>query len=113
MQWIPFNLITLMTMLIFVGFAVWARFREEPMHFWAGSTVDPESITDIKKHNAAHSKMWLGYCVPMLVSMIIAPFNFALAGIILGVGVVAGLPILIFVHEKVIKRKYHITKPKD
>ena len=39
----------------FAAIGIWALCRKTPMHFWAGSTVSSESITDVKKYNLAFS----------------------------------------------------------
>ena len=104
-EWIVFDIIMLFTLLIFAAIVIWAYKRETPMHFWSGTTVDAETITDVKKYNKANARMWLGYCVPMLASMVAAPFSVALAARIMSVGCVAGIPVLIFTYYK-IKKKY-------
>lgn len=48
MEWIAFDMIVLLCVLIFMGMGVWALIRKTPMHFWSGTTVKPETITDIK-----------------------------------------------------------------
>ena len=45
--------------LVFVSLGIWAFVRKTPMHFWAGSTVLPETITDVKKYNRANGFMWI------------------------------------------------------
>ena len=104
-EWIAFDLVILFMVMSFVAVALWAYKRKDPMHFWSGTTVDPETITDIKKYNKANAKMWLAYCVPMLVSMFIAPFNMHVASGVLIVSCVAGIPVLIITYNK-IKKKY-------
>ncbi len=47
--------------LLFVGIGIYAIRRDKPMWFWSGSTVDPESITDVKAYNKANGIMWLLY----------------------------------------------------
>lgn len=105
MEWIVFDIIVLLSVLIFAGVGIWALIRKTPMHFWAGTTVNPETITNIKKYNRAHAIMWFCYCIPLVISMLVAPFSMGIAGIIAGAGVVVGLFFLVFAYSK-IKRKY-------
>jgi len=105
MGWITFDIIVLLCVLLFAGIGIWALKRKTPMHFWAGTTVNPETITDIKKYNQANAIMWFCYCIPLIFSMIVAPFSMDIAGIIAGAGVVIGLVCLFITYGK---RKYTI-----
>ena len=74
--------------IVFVAIAIWAFCRKTPMHFWAGSTVCSESITDVKKYNLANGIMWIIASLPYFASAIIAcfDFNFSLIFVWIGVG---------------------------
>ena len=104
--WISYNISMGFCVLVFAAVGLWALLRKTPMHFWAGTTVDPEEITDIKKYNKANAVMWFCYCIPPVVSMFIAPFSVGAAAVIGAVGVVGGLPVLIIVYKKI----YHKYK---
>lgn len=61
--------------LVFVGIGIYSFKRKTPMHFWAGSTVKSEEISDIKAYNRANGVMWIAYglsflLIPLLGSMV-------------------------------------------
>ena len=43
--------------LLFVGIGLYSFRLKKPMWFWSGTTVDPESISDIPAYNRANGKM--------------------------------------------------------
>ncbi|WP_343101670.1 hypothetical protein [Romboutsia sp. MSSM.1001216sp_RTP31141st1_G3_RTP31141_220114] len=61
--------------LIFVGIGIYSFKRKTPMHFWAGTTVKSEEISNIKAYNRANGIMWISYglsflLIPLLGSMV-------------------------------------------
>ena len=50
---IVFSFIVWFCSLIFIGIGIYSIKRKTPMHFWAGSKVKREEITDIKAYNRA------------------------------------------------------------
>ncbi|MCL2407519.1 MAG: hypothetical protein FWC95_06275 [Defluviitaleaceae bacterium] len=55
--------------------AVWAFRRKTPMHFWAGSTVKAEEISDVHAYNREHGFMWLSYGSAFAISGIVGLFD--------------------------------------
>ncbi|MCL2034910.1 MAG: hypothetical protein FWG94_09290 [Oscillospiraceae bacterium] len=100
-DWIVYNIIIGLCVLILAAICLWALKRKTPMHFWAGTTVDPEEIADIKSYNKANAVMWFCYCIPFVASMFIAPFSVGAAAIIMTVGAMGGIPVLIVVYKKI------------
>ena len=49
---------------LFLGIGIWANHRKTPMHFWAGTAIDPEDISDISSYNRENGSMWMIYSVP-------------------------------------------------
>ena len=43
--------------LLFIGIGIYAARLEKPMWFWSGSTVDPETITNVKQYNRENARM--------------------------------------------------------
>ena len=90
---------------LFFGIGIYANRIEKPMWFWAGSEVDPASITDVKAYNAENAGMWKWYSV-WYWSAGFAWFwreEIALAVMVLGCSV--GIGILIATFRK-IEKKY-------
>ena len=101
MEWLAFLLLAL----LFVAIGIWALRRETPMHFWSGTTVDPETITDVKAYNAENAIMWFKYSIPFVISAAVAPFHVGAAAVIVTVGSVGGIPWLIITYKR-IEKKY-------
>lgn len=61
--------------LFFVGIGIYSFKRKTPMHFWAGTIVKSEEISNIKAYNRANGIMWIAYglsflLIPLLGSMV-------------------------------------------
>lgn len=102
-SWICASISWLCSMLFFF-IAHWARTRKEPMHFWAGSSISPHSIRDIPAYNRAHARMWDGVGLFFLLCGGFAFLSSAWAGLILGFGTLLGLPVLIFLNNRIYKK---------
>ena len=50
--------------LLFFGIGVWADKSNKPIHFWAGTKIDPEKVSDISGYNHACALMWKAYSIP-------------------------------------------------
>lgn len=94
--------------LIFGIIALWAFKRKDPMHFWSGSTVRPEEISDIPSYNRANGLMWAIYTVCMAAAGIVSLFSIKAGAVLLGVICVPGVVILIIVYNR-IYNKYKST----
>jgi uncharacterized membrane-anchored protein len=94
--------------LSFGAIAIWAFKRKDPMHFWSGSTVKPEEITNIPAYNRANGLMWLIYTVCMVVTGILSLFNILIGVILLVIICVPGTIALIIAYN-LISKKYRCT----
>ena len=90
--------------LVFTGIGIYAIRREKPMWFWSGSTVKESEITDVKAYNRENGIMWICYSLVLWASTILGVFNMALAGIVLFIGGLAGLPILVASYNRIYKK---------
>ena len=90
---------------LFVGLGIYAKGLKKPMWFWAGTEVDPNSITDVKAYNAENAKMWMWYSLWYWVAGFAWFWSegIALAAMILGSSV--GIGMLIHTFQK-IEKKY-------
>jgi hypothetical protein len=105
---IIFAVICWLCSLIFGVIALWAFKRKAPMHFWSGSTVRPEEITDIPSYNRANGLMWAIYAVCMFVTGILSLFSIKVGAVLLVIVCVPGIAVLIFVYNR-IYNKYRST----
>lgn len=100
-----FAAICLLCSLIFGAIALWALKRKDPMHFWSGSTIAPEEISDIPAYNRANGLMWATYAAFMALTALLSLFSIEAGSILLLIICVPGLVVLIAVYNK-IYRKY-------
>ena len=91
----------------FTVFGIYAWRRKEPMWFWSGSTVRESEISDIPAYNRANGIMWIIYSLVFWVGSVLGLFQISVAGIVVAVGCLAGIPVLVFVYRK-IYAKYSI-----
>lgn len=89
---------------IFAGIAIWAFKSKDPIHFWSGSTVHPDEITDIPGYNRANGWMWSIYTIGMVVTGIVSLFNIIISVILLVVICIPGTVILIFTYNHIYKK---------
>ena len=93
---------------LFVILGVYAKRLEKPMWFWAGSEVDPKSITDVKAYNLENSRMWKWYSVWYWIAGIVWHWSEAIALITVILGSTVGIALLIRTYLK-IEKKYKKT----
>lgn len=105
---IIFAVICWLCSFIFGVIALWAFKRKDPMHFWSGSTVRPEEISDIPSYNRANGLMWAIYTVCMVVTGILSLFSIITGVILLVIICVPGIVVLIFAYNR-IYNKYRST----
>lgn len=92
---------------LFWGIGRYALCRKEPMWFWAGSVVDPKTVTDIPAYNRANAIMWKLYSVPFWVAGGLAFFGKAGAvasAILIALACFPGLFILIRQYRRMEQR---------
>lgn len=84
---------------IFIGIGIFSFKKKEPMHFWAGTTVKSNEITNIKTYNRANGIMWTIYGSIFILSGIFALFNMGLATIVLTIAGIGGTFLLVVVYN--------------
>jgi len=89
----------------FTGLGIYAWKRKKPMWFWSGSTVSEREIADVPAYNRANGIMWLCYSAVFWISAALGIFRTELAGVVLAVGCIGGIPLLIIAYKN-IYRKY-------
>jgi hypothetical protein len=94
--------------LLFGAIAIWAFKSKEPIHFWSGTTVSPEEITDIPAYNRANGWMWTIYTIGMILTGIVSLFNILISVVLLVVICVPGIFVLMIVYNR-IYNKYKNT----
>lgn len=90
---------------LFTGIGIYAWRRKTPMHFYSGSTVRKEEITDVAAYNRANGVMWLVFSLPFWVGTVLGCFHRSLGGIVVMLACIVGIPLLVVSYGK-IYRKY-------
>ena len=88
----------------------WAEKSKKPVHFWSGSKVDPEKVSDIPAYNHANAVMWKLYAIPYYLAGVFGILGFL--GDVFSVVSVAllmaacflGIPLLVWRYMKIEKR---------
>ena len=88
----------------FTGLGVFAWRRKKPMWFWSGSEVKEREIRDVRSYNRANGIMWLAFSGVFWIAAILGAFNAEAAGIVLAVGVIAGIQALVFAYSRIYKK---------
>ena len=91
--------------LLFVGIGLYAYRCKQPMWFWAGSTVEEKTITDLPAYNRANGRMWLGYSVWYWLSALFWDIHRLTSILLLTLGGTVGTVLLIVIFNR-IQRKY-------
>ena len=93
--------------LTFVGIGIWAERAEKPVHFWAGTNIDPNKVTDIPGYNHANAVMWKVYSIPYWLAGLIGCFGFLgdifaiVAAVLLFVACFPGIFLLVRRYRKI------------
>ena len=90
---------------LFLGLGIYAKQLKKPMWFWAGSEVDPKTITDVKAYNAENARMWMRYSAWYWVSGFAWFWSEGIALAVMITGSTVGIGFLIYTFLK-IEKKY-------
>ena len=90
--------------LLFIGIGIYAARLEKPMWFWSGSTVDPETITNVKQYNWENARMWGLYSLWYWVAGFLWFWRPIAAVAFLTVGATLGTGLLVHAYLKIEKR---------
>ena len=74
------------------------------MFFWAGSTVSPKQISDVRKYNRANGIMWMWYAASFVVTGVVGLLSIVVGAVLLLTVCFIGLPILIAVYKRIYTR---------
>ena len=105
MEKVIWLVITIPCSLLFTGIGIYAWWRTKPMWFWSGSSVREEEISNVKAYNRENGIMWICYSAVFWISTIMGIRSVSIAGIVLAVGCLGGLPLLVIAYNR-IYRKY-------
>ena len=89
---------------LFTGIGIYAMHRKDPMWFWAGSTVQPESITDIPAYNRENGWMWIIYSVPFWLGVILGWRWPKFGGVTIALACTVGIAWLIWRYQRILKK---------
>ena len=102
---IPFAIIVWICALVFIAIGIYSLKRKTPMHFWSGTTVKVEEISDVKAYNKANGIMWILYSFTFILGGILSLlFNTNIGGIIVAISSTLGIIILITVYNRIYQK---------
>ena len=90
----------------FLGLGIWAKKSKKPVHFYSGTTVDPQKVSDIPAYNSENAKMWMIYSIPFWISCVVSIFNVGAAAIIMSAACIPGFLWLIFRYRQICKKYF-------
>ena len=93
--------------LLFVGIGIYAIRLKKPMWFYSGTTVDPETVTDIRAYNHENARMWWLYSIPLWISGPVWLLNHWVAVALMLLTSTAGIGWLIWYYGKIEKQYIH------
>jgi hypothetical protein len=86
---------------LFTCLGIYARRRKKPMWFESGKTVREDEIADIHVYNKANGIMWIGFSLVFWIGAVLGFFQLDIAGIFVGVGTIAGIPVLFLIYKRI------------
>ncbi|SFI42091.1 hypothetical protein SAMN05192551_12010 [Tindallia magadiensis] len=90
---------------VFIGIGIYSIKRKTPMHFWSGTIVRPEEISDVKSYNKENGIMWIVYGSTYILSAIVSLFwRSSIGTIIVGLSASVGIIVLILVYQRIYKK---------
>lgn len=90
--------------IILTCIGIYSLNKKTPMHFWAGSTVKAEEISDVKAYNKANGIMWISYGFSfLLIPLFSAIFGEVIIALIYIFGTLG-----IFILYNLIYKKYKV-----
>ncbi len=93
--------------ILFFAIGLYAKKLKKPMWFWAGTEVDPATITDVKAYNRENGIMWQVYSLWYLAAGLAEFWNAVLAVVFLVLGCSVGIVLLVGTYLK-IHKKYSV-----
>lgn len=89
---------------IFLGLGIYAAKSKKPMSFWSGTTVPPESITDITAYNREYSLMWKIFSLPFWITGITFFWFPVISAVIMALSSIWGIVWMVWKFEKITKK---------
>lgn len=86
---------------IFIGIGIYSINKKTPMHFWAGTRVKSNEITNIRAYNKANGIMWITYGSTFVLAGLFALLNITLGTIILMIAGIVGTFLLVVVYNRI------------
>lgn len=86
---------------IFIGLGIYSIRKKTPMHFWAGTTVKSNEITNIRAYNKANGIMWITYGSTFVLAGVFSLLNMAIGTMFFIIAGIAGTFVLILVYNHI------------
>ncbi|QUH26541.1 hypothetical protein [Serpentinicella alkaliphila] len=100
----------LLTTAIFITIGIYSIRKKTPMHFWSGTTVKSEEISDVKAYNRANGIMWICYGSTYIIGLLLSiVFGSKIGTIITIFSSSVGIILLIIIYGKIYD-KYKVKR---
>ena len=110
MEILLFVIPVLICAVVFIGMGMYAVKKKTPMHFFSGTTIKSEEISDVNAYNKANGIMWIVYGSTFILAAIFAVFFGGMGGaIVVGLSSTVGLIALLLTYQR-IYIKYRVKK---
>lgn len=86
---------------IFIGIGIYSIRKKTPIHFWAGTMVKDQEISDIKAYNRENGIMWITYGSTYVLAGLIALISIAIGAVFLAIAGVVGIVFLILGYNSI------------
>ena len=84
--------------------ALWISKRRKPIHFFAGTTVEPQKITDVPAYNRANAKMWALYAAWLIIIGALSLLNSTVGIVLSVVSIIPGVFFLCIPYKRIYKK---------
>jgi len=88
--------------------AYWISRRKKPIHFLAGSSIEPKEITDVPAYNRANAFLWAVYAASFFVTGISSLFSAVVGILMLSFLFIPCIVIMLILHKRIYNRHKQI-----
>ncbi|MEE0830236.1 MAG: hypothetical protein UIM26_02095 [Longicatena sp.] len=90
--------------LVFYVLGIYASKLEKPMHFYTGTQIDANTITDIRQYNQENARMWKWYSLWYFVAGIVGIWSTFLCVAFMCLGCSVGIVLLVIKYHRILKK---------
>ncbi|MBQ8611440.1 MAG: hypothetical protein IJ412_06990 [Oscillospiraceae bacterium] len=89
---------------LFFAIGIYARKRQTPMGFWAGTELKASQLTDVEQYNRENALLWQRYSLWYFAAGLAEFWSTAAAAVLLALGGTVGIALLIVSYNRIFKK---------